>query len=369
MRVDALPIVVIGGGFYGCAIAAFLAENGRSVVLIEAHDELLTRASFTNQARLHGGYHYPRSFSTAYRSRLNLDRFMRDFGPAVDDSFTMLYAIGRGRSHVTARQFEFFCNNIEAPYRRARASFMRLFNPRLIEAVYETEEYAFSRAGLREILRGRMDRAGVKVLLGQRVTSVDASPARLIIHTERGPSVAAAQVVNCTYAGLNLIPGISRSRQALKHEITEMVLVEPPKEIQGIGVTVMDGPFFSFMPFPERGLYSFSHVRYTPHAAIDDELGTGVSPYKALDDYPAVTRFGSMRRDAARYMDAVAGFAYRESLFEVKTVMVRNENDDGRPILFSVGADPRIVSVMGSKIDNIYDALAAIGDLILEAAA
>jgi glycine/D-amino acid oxidase-like deaminating enzyme len=49
---------VIGGGFYGCAIAVFLAECGGAVTLLEAHDDLLLRASYNNQARLHGGYHY-----------------------------------------------------------------------------------------------------------------------------------------------------------------------------------------------------------------------------------------------------------------------------------------------------------------------
>ncbi|MDX2222413.1 MAG: FAD-dependent oxidoreductase [Rhodospirillaceae bacterium] len=363
-----MPVVVIGGGFYGCAIAAFLAEGGKSVVLVEAHDELMTRASYTNQARLHGGYHYPRSFSTAYRSRLNFARFMAEFRPAIDDDFTMLYAIGRGRSHVTARQFEIFCDNIEAPYRRARPAFAELFNPRLIEAVYETQEYAFSRAELRAILRARLDRAGVPLLLGRRVSAVESTDGRLVVHTVHGSPIVAEKIINCTYSGLNLIPGIGRSRHSLKHEITEMVLVEPPEAIRRIGVTVMDGPFFSFMPFPERGLYSFSHVRYTPHAAIDDSQDADVDPYQALERYPAATRFGSMRRDAERYVSAVGGFTYRESLFEVKTVMVRNESDDGRPIMFHVGSDPRIVSVMGAKIDNIYDALTAIGDLIIDSA-
>jgi glycine/D-amino acid oxidase-like deaminating enzyme len=50
------PVVVIGGGFYGCSIAEFLANHGVQVVLLEQASELLTRASYNNQARLHGGY-------------------------------------------------------------------------------------------------------------------------------------------------------------------------------------------------------------------------------------------------------------------------------------------------------------------------
>ena len=39
----------------------------------------------------------------------------------------------------------------------------------------------------------------------------------------------------------------------------------------------------------------------------------------------------------------------------------RSERDDSRPILFEVSPDsPRIISIMGAKLDNIYDALDAI---------
>src|SRR5215510_9534644 len=102
------PVVVIGGGFYGVSIAEFLAGRGLPVTLVEREPELLARASYRNQARLHGGYHYPRSFGTAYRSRLNLPIFSRDFRPAIADNFVSLYAVARVDSKVNARQFEAF---------------------------------------------------------------------------------------------------------------------------------------------------------------------------------------------------------------------------------------------------------------------
>ena len=47
---------------------------------------------------------------------------------------------------------------------------------------------------------------------------------------------------------------------------------------------------------------------------------------------------------------------YRTSLFDVKTVLVKSERDDGRPILLHPHAEaPGIISIMGAKIDNIYD--------------
>jgi hypothetical protein len=47
-----------------------------------------------------------------------------------------------------------------------------------------------------------------------------------------------------------------------------------------------------------------------------------------------------------------------DSLFEVKTVLIKNEGDDGRPILFEKHKElPGCYSLLGGKIDNIYDAL------------
>ena len=81
-------------------------------------------------------------------------------------------------------------------------------------------------------------------------------------------------------------------------------------------------------------------------------------PYAMLSAYHRDTRFDRMRRDAARYMPAIAAARYVDSLFEVKTVLVKNEGDDGRPILFERHPNlPGCYSILGGKIDNIYDVL------------
>jgi glycine/D-amino acid oxidase-like deaminating enzyme len=358
------PIIVIGGGFYGCSVAEYLALKGARVTLLEQDSELLTRASYNNQARLHNGYHYPRSFGTAYRSRLNFSRFFEEYRPAIVHDFVKLYAIAGPNSKVSPRQFEVFCHNIEAPLQEARPQFTRLFSERWIAAVYETQEYAFDAAIIRNILRERLMTAGVTVKLSTQVTQIQPathSPQVLEVIDQQGNVFPADFVFNCTYSGLNRIPGITPTHHQLKHEITEMALVELPEELQGISVTVMDGPFFSFMPFPDRQLSTFSHVRYTPHGSWLEKGLADQNPYARLAQYPQESCFNFMIHDAQRLIPCLSETIYRDSLFEVKTVLVKNENDDGRPILFERDpAQPRIVSMLGSKIDNIYDAFAAV---------
>ena len=165
--------VILGGGFYGCSIAAYLKPRMQSVLVVEQEDELFRHASYANQARIHNGYHYPRSLHTAYRSRVNFQSFVRDYPECVVSDFTKLYCIARSQSKVTARQFERFCNVIGATWKRAGNRYTKLFNPRLIEAVYEVTEYAFDADILRRILRRDLDRAGVEIRLGTRVERVE----------------------------------------------------------------------------------------------------------------------------------------------------------------------------------------------------
>ena len=68
-----------------------------------------------------------------------------------------------------------------------------------------------------------------------------------------------------------------------------------------------------------------------------------------------------MLRDAQRYVPALQAATCAGSLFETKTVLVRNEVDDGRPILCRRDYGLKNFSViMGAKIDNIYDILKAL---------
>jgi glycine/D-amino acid oxidase-like deaminating enzyme len=356
--------VIIGGGFYGAAIAIYLVKQRglKRIVLVEREPTLLSRASYNNQARIHNGYHYPRSFTTAYRSRINLPRFVHDWTDAVKQDFTKLYAIARRNSKVTAKQFERFCREIGARIQPAEPTLRALFEPRLIEDVFLVEEYAFDATKLASWAERELKECGVQIRFKTRVTAISNGPngtLQVAVQPDRGAEelISCRYVFNCTYSGLNQFtgdfPGI---RTGLKQEITEMALMQAPPVLQGLGITVMDGPFFSLMPFPARGLHTLSHVRYTPHLHWNDEQG--IDPYQKLKQYECATRVDRMVRDVGRYLPAVLDAKYVESLFEVKTVLVKNEGDDGRPILFEKHPElPGCYSVLGGKIDNIYDIL------------
>ena len=356
--------VIIGGGFYGAAIAVYLAKRRglRNILVLERESALMTRASYNNQARVHNGYHYPRSFTTAFRSRANLPRFVQDWPEAVKSDFTKLYAIARRNSKVTGQQFQRFCRDIGASIEPAEPRLRALFEPRLIEDVFLVQEYAFNTVLLAQWALRELQQSGVQIRYQTRATAILKGRRSTLNIVARGASgvddlIPCHYAFNCTYSGINHLKGDFPGVQAgIKQEITEMALMKMPPALDGLGVTVMDGPFFSLMPFPARGLHTLSHVRYTPHVHWDDQ--PGVDPYDKLRDYQRSTRVDRMLRDVARYIPAAAEAKAIDSLYEVKTVLQKNESDDGRPILFERHATlPGCYSVLGGKIDNIYDVL------------
>jgi glycine/D-amino acid oxidase-like deaminating enzyme len=355
--------VVIGGGFYGAAIAIYLAQKrGLSkVLLLERESALLTRASYNNQARVHNGYHYPRSFTTGYRSRVNLSRFVRDWPEAVKRDFVSLYAVARGNSKVTAKQFERFCGEIGASLRCPDSALRGLFDPRLVEGVFLVEEYAFDSVSLARWAVETLQASRVEVCCNALVTGIrrDVDGVLEVAVRDKGEAreIGCRYAFNCTYSGLNQLAGdVPGTRAELKQEIAELALVDAPSALRGLAVTVIDGPYFSMMPFPARGLHTLSHVRYTPHLFWQDR--PGLDPYQKLADYERASRVERMIRDAARFLPAIHQAKRVDSIFEVKTVLIKNEADDGRPILFEKSMIlPGYFAVLGAKIDNIYDVL------------
>src|SRR5438874_182801 len=163
---------IIGGGFYGARLALALAKAGDSVILLEREDALLSRASLANQARVHHGYHYPRSVLTSLRSRVNYDRFRLDYPEAVYESFDHYYAIARDGSKVTAAQFVQFCQRIGAPLTPAPDRVKKLFDQARIEGVFLVRECAFDAVALGKVVQRDLASAQVDVRTGVSVDRV-----------------------------------------------------------------------------------------------------------------------------------------------------------------------------------------------------
>jgi hypothetical protein len=245
-------------------------------------------------------------------------------------------------------------------------------NPALIEECFSVVEYAFDAHKLRDLMLKRIDRKSISYSLNTSAEMVSQHGDGLLIElknskTDEYETIYADHVFNCTYSRINYIHNKSEIKIVpLKHEMTEMCLVKVPDELNSIGLTVMCGPFFSVMPFPSIGIHSFSHVRYTPHYEWSDSEDSYNDAHFVYDNADRYSAWHYMRKDAARYIPLLADCEYVKSIWEVKTVLPRSESDDSRPILFMPNYGMKgFHSIMGGKIDNVYDVIDSITSLNL----
>lgn len=299
---------------------------------------------------------------TARSSRSNFARFTKHWDGCVVSDFTKLYGISRLQSHVSAARFENFCRRIDAPCARAHPSLEALFNPALVGAVYRVREPAFDYLRLAEQIKASLLKAQVNIMVNStafdlRATDGDRRKTIMVRHKcqDTVSTVSTNLLFNCTYSSINhLGGGFGRVSTQLRHEIAQMALVEVPRALGPYGITVMDGPFFSTMPYPESGCHTLSHVRYTPELRWN--CAPGLSPQDMLAEVPPGHIVNKMIRDAARYLPAMRFARPVGTVREVKTILKASLKDDSRPILFEKHIRiPGTYAILGGKIDNVFD--------------
>ncbi len=354
--------VVIGGGFFGCTVSLYLKKYLKSVLLLEKEAQLFQRSSYVNQARVHNGYHYPRSLLTALRSQGNFDNFVNDYQDCIVSNFNNYYAISSYFSKVNARQFITFCQRVNIPLTPAPPKIKKLFNPHLIEEIFATKEYVFDAIKLRKLMLNALKVYQVEIKFDAEVTKINTTPkinqTKIDVNTKLGKTnLTAKYIFNCTYSAINTILAASDlTAIPLKHELAEIALIQVPEALKNVGITVMCGPFFSLMPFPSKQLHTLSHVRYTPHFYWQDTENTISATKEIYERTIRETNYPYMIRDAVRYLPILFDCRYVESLWEVKTILPQSEVDDSRPILFKRHHQlPSLTCILGGKIDNVYD--------------
>lgn len=98
--------IIIGAGLYGLYSALFCAKRGENVLVLECDERPFSRATYINQARVHMGYHYPRSLSTAIKSAGYFEHFVKSYPFCINESFQQIYAVSSEFSWTDAYEFE-----------------------------------------------------------------------------------------------------------------------------------------------------------------------------------------------------------------------------------------------------------------------
>ena len=256
--------IIIGAGLYGLYSALFCCRRGQRVVVLECDSEPFKRATYINQARIHNGYHYPRSISTALKSAGYFERFSKDYAFCINREFDQIYATSSSFSWTDGTQFKDFCSAAGIPCEEVHAG--KFFKTGVCDGAFRTREYTYDAALLRDFFLSELGKYSelVKFEYSIRICRIEKTDESYTIFTEDGRSYESEYVLNATYAGTNQILELAGfGRFKIKYELCEIILCEANDKLTDYGFTVMDGPFFSIMPFGKTGYHSLTSVTFT----------------------------------------------------------------------------------------------------------
>lgn len=365
--------IIIGAGLYGLYAASFCAVKGQKVLVLEYDAAPFKRATYINQARVHMGYHYPRSLTTAVKSAGYFRRFVEDFGFCIHDKFEQIYATSDKFSWTSARQFQEFCSAAEIKCEEAPVS--KYFNPGMCDGAFLTQEYTYDAKILRKFYEESLtDNPNVDMLFCARIKKIVKQEKSFVVEMEDGSVYETPYVLNASYASVNQIldkvDGMEKELFPIKYELCEIILCKPSDKLKNTGITVMDGPFFSIMPFGKTGLHSLTSVTFTPHMTCYDQkpvfscqnlAGAGYCTSQNLGNCSECAQkpdsaWPYMSHLADKYMKPEYAYSYVESLYSMKPILKASEVDDSRPTAIKVmSKEPTFISVLSGKINTVYD--------------
>ena len=365
-----MRVLVIGAGLYGRYCADLMKRHGHYVAIVAEDDSMefdqsdTNTASLVNQARIHNGYHYPRSLATALESSKNYERFKKDFEDAVID-FDQFYAIPKRGSLTSSKQFKDFCDRLNVKCEETKLSMLT----DAVDKIFETDEVAIDTRKMMKIAskkfkydafyQGRVIK--LEPNFGNSVFLNDIQRPVLYNWTVKAIESSGRSVylpgsydliINCTYAGLNKIEKLAEvDETSTRLELCEIAIF---RDVDGVlenrGITFMDGPFVSFMPWSQSNLYSLTSVCHTPHESLKE--------FNELRD----VRLTSSRKDLMiaqlkKFVkpEIVDRLVFEDSKFVIKTISDNADLDDSRLVEVKYDKNKKFISVLSGKLDAIYE--------------
>lgn len=365
MATEHFERIVIGGGLFGSFSALTLAKRGLRVCLVEQGSELLQRASFVNQARLHTGLHYPRSLDTAQESIIYHEKFRNSFPTAVKD-FDQIYAISRYSSKTSGEEFLKFINRLGIKVQEIPQT--TYFHKSTISHAFRVEEPTFDIEELRKILKKQInDSPNITVRLDSKVIGGSIGDSVSTIQLDSGHVLSAGGLIIAAYAGINGIRELlGLVRMPLIFELADIHLGLVPPSLKNVGFTVMDGPFWSIMPFGNSNFSSLTSVGLTPlekssglpifscQTKRSDCAPSGLADCNSCDFRPT-SNFEHIQQQVSLHLKDPIQFHNTGRLTTVKTVLTSSEVDDSRPTLIQKEKNLDVWTIFSGKITTFFD--------------
>lgn len=360
-----MKVAVVGGGVFGAMTALRLEQAGHKVSIFERLPSLMMGASYNNQNRLHLGFHYPRDDETAYQCVRGFERFVKEFESCILSNFKNAYFIASNDSLTTPASFLTFCHRHGLKIRDIN---LEEFTPKVrhVEMGVLTEEVVYDASLVRENIIDRLKSSDVEIQLGVEVVDISRDfPSGYLISTSVESNRNFDAVVNCSYADINrLTSNLNHKINIQRYEYTALPIIELDLP-EPTGITILDGPFMTLLPFGKTNQYLLYHVKHVVIACDEAAflnrkwLQPDTSPFAGIDKE---AWFSTMLESCVRFLPSLREARLAGYLQGPRMVLAKRDDTDARPSIVTEH-EPGYITVFSGKIDHctwVADEIASI---------
>ncbi len=344
--------VVIGAGLFGIYASIDLNKKGYKVLLVDKAKFPYKKASIVNQARVHRGYHYPRSVTTALASNDFSERFIKDHENLINKEFSHFYGIDKFGSLTNANEFIRFANFLGLDYEEIKIT--EPFSNRRLEALFKVQEFSFDPFLLREFYLNILFEKKIETRYSTFIKSAEKGEEswklNLINHDKKEIFVECANIINATYSSINEINQIFKFKKIeVITQLSEILFIYC-EDFFSKGLTVMDGPYISIMPYGFSGIHSLTSVVYTHH--------NNFSNFRKKNNNLFIPKSNKEKllKQLRNYFLNDFKIINHGSLFTYKTKLKSSHIDDSRPTnIYKLSEKPGYFQLFSGKISSIYE--------------
>tara|TARA_A100001011_G_scaffold371787_1_gene429503 strand:- start:438 stop:1520 length:1083 start_codon:yes stop_codon:yes gene_type:complete len=252
-------IAIIGGGLFGITTYIILKKNGYDCTLFEKKSDLLLGASTNNLNRVHFGYHYPRDDKTVKQSFKGYVNFKKLFKEAIIRDFKNYYLIAE-KSKVNLRSYLKFC-------KRNKLEFDEIIKDRIgftlnkIEGGIKVKEPIYDWRLIKKKTKSILKKLKKnKINLNEEVIDIKKSAKFRLASNKKNYDFDI--IIDASYEQSNTLIKNFKNLSEKKYQLV-VVFEFIPKNFKKIGLALMDGNFFSFLPKGKENKHLLYHVKHS----------------------------------------------------------------------------------------------------------
>ena len=318
---------IVGAGIFGATCALRLSPRYR-ITLIERAEDILGGASWGNQNRHHFGYHYPRSPETVLQCRKSHPAFEAVYGEALVD-VEAYYAVASAGSRTTPEEYLDFCDRHALPYRIEYPEDAHLRRG-AVGVCLRVPEPVFDYWDLKRLIEKRLGAdPSIDLRLGHEVAGgYLTAGGRKGLEVRHAGGTFACEVdvlINASFYEINTVSGwFGFPRRNFQYDTKELVIVRLPTT-RRLAITVMDGPFCTFLPMGRTDRFILGHVK---ESVLASDVSEG--PPDRLEGQAFSSRWPIIRDASAEYFPFVSRAERVESMFTRVVIDPDSADDDAR---------------------------------------